>query len=133
MFNSPFAKVSRPEFHFPEVTLPKPRMPQLWPNRSQIDETRNAWAGQDSTPATPSPLQAVRDGAQRVGESTRAAWRKTVDTLTPGSEMPTASQPQIASQGVRPPLWKRMFGVNEPPPQGPRTITEWMAQDRLDP
>lgn len=118
----------------PELSLPKPRMPQLWPQKPEVDDTRNAWAGQSANPQRPSPLQAMRDGAKRVGNSTKSAWRKTVDTLTPGDSAAHTSPPQVASRDVKPPFWKRMFTAEEPPPpQGPRTVSEWVAQERLDP
>jgi hypothetical protein len=118
----------------PELSLPKPRMPQLWPQNPEVDDTRNAWAGQSADPQQPSPLQAMRDGAKRVGNSTKSAWRKTVDTLTPGDGAANPSPPQVASRDVKPPFWKRMFAAEEPPPpQGPRTVSEFFAQERLDP
>lgn len=107
MIRSPFARVSWPRIQLPEVHLPRPR---LWPQKAEVDDVRNAWVGQEDEPARPSPLQAAKQGAHRVAESTRSAWRKTVDFLTPD-----------------------MFAAEEPPPAGPRTVTEWMAQDRLDP
>jgi hypothetical protein len=133
MFQSPFANITWPQFHMPQVTFPKPQMPRLWPKRKQVDAARNAWVEKSQDPARPSPLQAVADGARRVGDSTRAAWHKTVDSLTPGEPARTVDNPQLASRDSQPPLWKRMFGINQPEPEGPRTVTEWMAQERLDP
>jgi hypothetical protein len=121
----PFPRVIWPKM--PE--FPKPRLPQVFPSESQIDETKNAWTGQSADPQRPSPLQAVRDSAQRVGESTRAAWRKTVDTLTPGQR--NAAPSRIASRELQPPFWKRMFAPQPEPPQGPRTMSEWVGQDRV--
>jgi hypothetical protein len=117
----------------PEFSLLKPQLPrpQLWPRDEQVNEARNAWVQENPDPDRPSPLQAVKQGAQRVGDSTRRAWHKTVDVLTPGaSSTPTSSR--IARRQNKPPLWKRMF-ASEEPQEGPRTITEWMAQERLDP
>lgn len=125
MINSPFAKVSWPRIHLPE--MPKP---QFWPKKSQVDEARNAWVDRSPTRPEPTPLQAMTDGARRVGESTRTAWRKTVDALTPGERAPSRSS--RITRRDNPPFWKRMF-VEEPAPQGPQTVTEWMAQERLDP
>jgi hypothetical protein len=118
----------------PDVSLPKPRLPrpQLWPRKSEVDSARNAWAENSTDPMRPSPLQAAKDGVRRVGDSTRTAWRKTVDALTPGNAAADQSS-RIAGRDSRPPLWKRMFAADQPQPQGPRTVTEWMAQDRLDP
>jgi len=132
MIQSPMAKISWPRIHLP--ALPKPHLPrpQFRPQRSEVDEARNAWVQKNPDPSRPSPLQAVKQGAQRVGESTRSAWRKTVDVLTPGDN-PTSDSSRIARRETQSPFWKRMFGGEEPQPEGPRTVTEWMAQDRLDP
>jgi hypothetical protein len=130
MIESPLAKVSWPRLQFPEVH--KPQLPALWPHKSQVEAARNAWMGQDPAAAQPSPLRAVTDGARRVGESTRAAWDKTVDVLTPGED-PSRSSSRIARREPRPAWWKRMFSVEDSQPQGPQTVTEWMAQERLDP
>jgi hypothetical protein len=126
--------ISWPRFHMPEFSLPKPRLPrpQLWPQRSQIDDARNAWVERSPDPSRPSPLQAAKEGVRRVGDSTRTAWRKTIDALTPGAATAPRSS-RIARREPQPPLWKRMFAAHETQPQGPRTVTEWMAQDRLDP
>jgi len=134
MLQSPLARVSWPRIHMPEVSIPRPRLPrpQFWPKRAEVDDARNAWMQNNPQPNRPSPLQAVKEGAHRVGDSTRSAWHKTVDVLTPG-DGGEAVAPQIAAGGTRPPLWKRMFGAEERQQQGPRTVTEWMAQDRLDP
>jgi hypothetical protein len=77
-------------------------------------------------------MQALSDGAHRAGDRTRAAWRKTVDVLTPGEPDPRTA-PRIASRDAKPPFWKRMFGAQEPQSEGPQTIPQWMAQDRVDP
>jgi hypothetical protein len=133
LFESPFAKISWPEFRLPEVSLPKPRMPQFWPSKAQLDDTRNAWAGQYPEPEPSSPLQAVRDGAQRVSDSTRAAWRKTVNTLTPGDDAGAPSSPRVASRGAGGTFWKRMLSPEPAPsPQGPRTMSEWVGQERVN-
>ena len=132
MLDSPFGKVSWPRIHFPEIPKPQLPRPQFWTRKSQVDEARNAWVEESPDPARPSPLQAVRQGARRVGDSTRSALRKTVDVLTPGDDSNSESS-RIARRETRPPFWKRMFTTEEPQPEGPRTVTEWMAQDRLDP
>lgn len=86
---------------------------------------RNTWAQQPvaATPAVAgvSPWRSMTDG-------TRNAWRKTVDFVTPGE---SSAAPAVASD-TRPSLWRRMWGAEEHD-EGPRTVTEWMAQDRLDP
>jgi len=130
MINSPLAKVSWPRLQLPDV--PKPKMPrmQFWPEKSEVDAARNAWVVENPDTMPPSPLQALSDGARRVGDSTRSAWGKTVDVLTPGE--PPSDSSRVARREPRSPWWKRMFGAEEQP-QGPQTVTEWMAQERLDP
>lgn len=89
------------------------------------ERPKNTWAQQpasDTTAAaTKSPWQSMTDG-------TKNAWRKTVDWVTPGdgADVPAVqSEPRIS-------MWDRMWGGEEEQ-QGPETVTEWMAQDRLDP
>ncbi|MEX0610653.1 MAG: hypothetical protein WD738_01910 [Pirellulales bacterium] len=132
MIDSPRAKVSWPRIHLPEVRKPNLPRPQVWPEKSEVEAARNAWVEKNPAASQPSPLQAITDSARRVRASTRAAWDKTVDALTPG-ETTSSTSSRVARRQDRPPLWKRMFGVEEPEPQGPRTVTEWMAQQRLDP
>ena len=126
MIDSPLAKVSWPRLRIPEVS--KPQLPRLWPAKSEVEATRNAWVEENPDTLPPSPLQALSDGARRVGDSTRAAWDKTVDALRPGE--PPSSSSRVARRQV--PWWKKMFATEERP-QGPQTVTEWMAQERLDP
>jgi hypothetical protein len=90
---------------------------------------RNTWAQPEAAPSDTSPWEAMSNGAHRVGESTRSAWHKTVDIFTPGD----SSQPPVIGQAPRQSWWSRMRGSAEPPQDGPRTVTEWMAQERLDP
>jgi hypothetical protein len=74
----------------------------------------------------------MKDGAVRVRHSTKNAWDRTVDVLTPGSsETSTSARSSIAQRQVRPPFWKRMLGEEEK--KGPETVPEWMAQERLNP
>jgi hypothetical protein len=119
----------------PEFSLPKPRLPrpQFTSRKQNVDIPRNAWAEQNPNIRRPSALQAVKNGAHRVGDSTRSAWRKTVDALKPGDDSQPASSRIARRTTTKPPFWKRMFGADEQEPQGPRTISEWMAQERLDP
>jgi hypothetical protein len=75
----------------------------------------------------------MNDGAKRVGTSTKNAWHKTVDVLTPGeSTTASASRSKLAHRPVKPPFWKRMMGQNDEL-QGPQTVPEWMAQQRVQP
>jgi len=133
MINSPLAKVSWPRVHMPE--LPKPRMPPSpWPKKSEIDAARNSWVETNPDPLKPSPMQAVSNGARRVGQSTRAAWDKTVDVFTPGDQSTASGPSSRVARRDRPPVWSRMFGSNESQKKaGSQTIPEFMAQDRLDP
>ncbi len=131
MIDSPLAKVSWPRFKMPEV--PTPRLPdaQLWPKKSQSDSNRNAWLAPDSGAKRSSPLEAMTSGARRVADGSRTAWSKTVDLLTPGERSRNSSR--VARRDTQPPWWKRMFAAEDQQPEGPQTVTEWMAQERLDP
>jgi hypothetical protein len=77
-------------------------------------------------------MQTMSNGARRVGQRTRAAWHRTVDALTPG-EQPQPSDPssRVARRDDRT-VWQRMFGADEQP-QGPQTVGEFIAQERIDP
>ena len=79
-------------------------------------------------------MKPVTDGANKFSTSTKSAWQKTKDALTPGDEkpQPKASSPRIAKRDVEPSFWKRMFGAKSELQQ-PQTVPEWMAQQRLDP
>ncbi len=133
MLNSPLARVSWPRIHLPEVSIPKPKIPrpQILPRKSQVDDARNAWMQNSPDPARPTPLQAVQQGARRVGESTRTAWRKTVDVLTPG-EAAGGPDSRVAARDQKPTLWQRMRGTRPEQKQGSQTISEFIAQERLD-
>jgi hypothetical protein len=112
----------------PAMSLPRPRLP--WRREPVVEDTRNEWVGNSLDMERPSPLQVARNGARRVADSTRSAWHKTVDVLTPG--MPAPENSNLARSEPRPSLWKRMFGAEEPEPQGPRTVNEMLSQERLD-
>jgi hypothetical protein len=132
MIESPLAKVSWPRVHLPEVPKPQLPTPRLWPKKSEVDAARNTWVEESPDPERPSPLQAMTDGARRVRHSTRAAWDKTVDVVTQ-TDRANSDSSRVARREARPPLWKRMFGGEEQQTQGPQTVTEWMAQERLEP
>ena len=133
MLNSPLAKVSWPRVHMPE--LPKPQLPPSpWPKKSEIDAARNSWVESNPDPLKPSPMQAMSNGARRVGQSTRAAWDKTVDVFTPGNQAELSGSSSRVARRDRPPVWERMFGSNDlQKKEGSQTIPEFMAQDRLGP
>ncbi len=117
-------KLPRYEPHLPSLSLPR-----LWPSKEPTDEARNAWVKPDAEPEQASPWQVVTDGAHRLGTGTRNAWHKTVDVLNP---FDGADQP-VAHQQPQPSFWSRLFRPEDNEHQGARTITEWMAQERLDP
>jgi hypothetical protein len=127
MLNSPTAKMSWPRLQAPKLKMP----PSPFPSREDLDRARNSWVEKSPDPAKPSPLQAMKDGAGRFKKSTREAWDKTVDALTPG-ESADAPSSRVARADKRP-FWKRMFFVEPSQPQGPQTMSEWIAQDRVDP
>jgi hypothetical protein len=133
MISSPLAKVSWPRLHMPE--LPRPALPTTpWPTKSEANPDRNAWAEPDTTPVNPTPMEAMSNGARRVGQRTRAAWQRTVDAMTPGDEPPSSDpSSRVAGRDDRVPVWQKMFGSSEPPPQGPQTVGEFIAQERIDP
>jgi hypothetical protein len=60
--------------------------------------------------------------------STRHAWDKTINFVTPGDSAETAP---VASER-KSSWWHSMWGSEEKQ-EGPQTVTEWMAQDRIDP
>lgn len=125
MLSSPKGKVGWPQ-------LNKPKMPSaLAAKKPPVDATRNSWAEQPVTPK-PSPLQPIKNGASKVGKSTKAAWHKTVDALTPGE--PEPSRPagaRIAKKEAKPSMWKRMWGET-PEPTGSQTMPGFIAQQRVD-
>jgi len=128
MIDSPRGRVSWPRIQMPELPKPQLPRPQLMPERNRTQNVRNAWVPRQSNGGRPSPWNLISSGARRVSDGTRAAWQKTVDVLTPGDK--TSSNPRVARGAPQAPLWKRMFGPSQPQPQGPQTVTEWMAQER---
>jgi hypothetical protein len=115
--------------------IPKPPFLQ---DRFEEDQRRNKWVESNQLPdqSSTSPWQSVKDGAHRVGEGTRAAWHKTVDVLTPGGAKPAQRQSssRVARRDTEPSFWSRFVpGQQQKAPEGPRTVTEWMGQERLKP
>lgn len=124
-------RVSTSERSWPDFEVPKPHMPQFWASKPEVDDARNAWTGKSIEPENASPWQVVTEGTQRLGESARKAWHKTVDALTPDSlSADDRPAPRVAQ---RAPIWKRALGLGEEEPEGPQTVTEWMSQERLNP
>jgi hypothetical protein len=130
MLSSPKGKVSWPHLN---KDLSKGG-PLFSTKKKEEDPTRNSWVEKTPAPPKPSPMKPVTDGAHKFSTSTKSAWHKTVDALTPGepTPQPKASSPRIAKREVQPPSWKRMFGAKSELQQ-PQTVPEWMAQQRLDP
>jgi hypothetical protein len=116
-----------PSLHMPKVALPNPHLG----TKDPVASARNSWVEAPRQPVRRTPLQAMNDGAHKVGNSTKSAWHKTVDALTPGSK--EARPAQTARREVQPPFWKRMLGDDGSKLQGPQTVPQWMAQQRLDP
>jgi len=86
---------------------------------------RNSWAQRPVSTAevpTVSPWHSMT-------EATRTAWHKTVDFVTPDE---SANAPVVADRSHQS-WWQKMWGPDEEKKEGPQTVTEWMAQDRLDP
>lgn len=113
LFRSPLANVTMPEVRLPHYQIfPGLRGDPQKPLRERLA----------------APLHVFSDGAHFFATNTRRAWDMTRDMI----RMPESDRPRLASRD-RTPLWKRMLGQTEEEPAGPRTVVEWMAQDRLDP
>lgn len=125
MIKSPFANVSWPRLRMPE--MPKPSWSSS-PRESEAEAPRNTWMERTPEPPKPSPLQAMKDGARRVGQSTREAWDKTVDAVTPDDKTDRSSR--VARRPKQPSVWKRMFGANNAKANGSQTMPQFIAQDR---
>jgi hypothetical protein len=120
-----------PSFSWPQMQMPYFPRPQ-WlstPSKQEAVQARNTWVEPNPEPAKPSPWQAVTSGATQVKQSTANAWHKTVDMLTPGGE----PEPRARVAQKEPSIWSRMFSSETEKPEGPQTVTEWMAQDRVKP
>lgn len=95
-------------------------------NAASRPRPKNTWMQQPASAETPSATETSTWQSMKSG--TRNAWHKTVDFVTPGDE--TAEAPVIVAES-KPSWWDRMWTTEEE--EGPQTVTEWMAQDRLDP
>jgi hypothetical protein len=133
MIQSPMSRVSWPRIHMPEFSMPRSTVarPQWWSQKPPVEDSRNTWVQKSAEPPRTSPLQAMQQGAQRVGQSTRTAWRKTVDALTPG-DASAAADPRVAARDQKPPFWKRLGGTEQPQKQGSQTVSEMLSQERID-
>jgi hypothetical protein len=112
--------------------LHMPSLPKLGSSTKSQKDTKNRWVQKAPAPKSSGPVQAMKDGANKVSSSTKSAWHKTVTTLTPGSKskQATSASPRVA-QSDKPPFWKRMVGEKEP--EHPATMPGFLAQKRLDP
>jgi hypothetical protein len=128
-----------PFFGAPLPTIQWPKAP-TWPlsskrssppaaTQAQTDSPpRNAWVEKPPEPPKPTPLQSVKNGAHRVADSTRNAWRKTVDAVTPGDQDHRTGA-RIASRDVKPPFWQRMMGTQETE-RDEQTVSGFVGQPR---
>jgi hypothetical protein len=127
MFSSPKGKVSWPHLNKPKTGM--------FAEKPANDATRNSWVDQPVTPK-PSAFKPITDGAHKFSDNTKKAWKKTVAAVKGGEATPAAagSNPgaRVAKREVEPTFWKKMFGAKSEL-QGPQTVPEWMAQQRLDP
>lgn len=131
--------VSWPEMKWPDMPSfdrasaePTARSRAEVPNRrSAARSKRNSWAKSRAAarPESSSTWQSFSGGIERVGQGTKSAWSKTVDAVTPGDQ----STPRVARHDTGGSWWSRMWGDDPQPAEGPRTVTEWMAQERLNP
>lgn len=129
IFESPFPKVKWPSIRRPDWSYAKSPEPPVASDQAQVDpRPRNSWVEKTPEPPKPSPIESVKNGAHRVANSTRNAWRKTVDAITPGEEDHRTGS-RIASRDVKPPFWQRMMGAEEPQRQE-QTISGFVGQPR---
>jgi hypothetical protein len=126
-------KLPMPSFQKPEVSVPRPRLPFL-PGKSEAEQARNTWLEKNADHKEPSPWQSAADGARKVRQSTRNAWRKTIDVMTPWDSSEPPEKARVARRDDQPSFWSQVMpGKAEKEPEGPRTVTEWMGQERLKP
>jgi hypothetical protein len=132
MVKSPLTRVSWPRIHMPEFSMPRPNLPRppWWSEKPPVDEGRNTWVQKSPEPPRTTPLEAMQQGAQRLGQGTRTAWRKTVGVLTPG-ESPGANDPRVAARDQRT-FWQRLNGTEQQQKPGSQTVTEMLSQQRID-
>jgi hypothetical protein len=87
---------------------------------------RNTWAQPSASTTTEAPSTSPW---RSMSDGTRTAWHKTVDFVTPGD----GSDAPVVRSEPHESWWRRMWGSEQEKNEGPQTVTEWMAQDRLDP
>jgi hypothetical protein len=91
----------------PTITMPKITMPKM--------------------PAD--PLAPIKSSAKKVSDGGKKAWEGTKELFTGGRPDEPAARVAQADNG--PSFWDRLTGKQEPAPEGPATVTEWMKQPRV--
>ncbi len=100
----------------------------LWPFNNEKPATTKEtsgwsvptlWPVSNKSPG-PSTFEKLASGPKKL-------WQGTTDLFTPDPK----PAPRRASRS-QPSLFDRLF-ASEPENKGPQTVTEWMAQPRLDP
>ena len=122
--------------HKTKVSWPKLHMPESWTAKSKATkEKKNTWVDKTPEPPKPSMTDSVKKGANSVATSTKSAWNKTVEAVTPGDKAKKTAPPSpyVAKRETSPPFWRKMLGAKEPEMQQPQTVPQWMAQRRVDP
>ena len=115
---------------WPNVHLPEVRWRPLWSRPS--DPQQGLLNG---------PIKRVRAAGRNTVQATRSAWNTTVDKFKWGGtaareqqyarrQQQLQQQQQAAGGQQQPGFWDRLFGTEPEEPDGPRTVVEWMAQDR---
>ncbi len=121
MIKSPFGKVSWPRFQMPGSSE------QAVADQPVTNAKRNAWAEPGLQDAEkPSTMK-------RLSKSTKETWKKTKAAFSPEAE---EQEPSPSSRVAKkePSMWDRMFGKEEPAKKdGSQTVSEFIAQDRIDP
>jgi hypothetical protein len=130
MFKSQKHKIS-----WPHLNKEPSKGGPLFGSKEKTEAARNTWVEKKPLPKKPATTS-FTDGAHKLSSSTKNAWHKTVDALTPGDSSSKAqakrTSPRIAKRDTEPSFWSKMFGSKQELQQ-PKTVPEWMAQQRLDP
>ena len=113
---------------WPNVHLPEIRWRPLWSRQ-----------GDPQQGVFNAPIDRVRAAGRNTAQATRTAWNGTVDKFKWGgtsardeqfARRQQQLQQQAASGQQQPGFWNRLFGTEPEEPEGPKTVVEWMAQDR---
>ncbi|MEQ8846483.1 hypothetical protein [Botrimarina sp.] len=109
LLESPFFQVGWPKVELPKIN---------WkPGFGGADE---APAGTGENPVSRA-LDRMATGSRNAADKVRSAWGSAIDALTPGGGEAQTAQKE-------PGFWSRLLAPEEP--VGPRTTTEFLAQDR---